>query len=63
MLNAVLSEAEMARRWQLVIGADVGSIQYIPAVEELEVGAVQYCLAHTQIASCNLLHAFWLVLL
>ncbi|GIM07667.1 hypothetical protein Vretimale_11742 [Volvox reticuliferus] len=25
-------------RWQLVVGADVGGVQYIPAVEELEVG-------------------------
>ncbi|KXZ44464.1 hypothetical protein GPECTOR_67g304 [Gonium pectorale] len=25
------------RRWQLVVGADVGAVQYIPAVEELQV--------------------------
>jgi len=36
-LQAVLSREGMERRWQLVIGADVGAIQYIPAVEELEV--------------------------
>ncbi|GIL68629.1 hypothetical protein Vafri_21874, partial [Volvox africanus] len=26
-------------RWQLVVGADVGGVQYIPAVEELEVSS------------------------
>ena len=31
-------DAFASRRWQLVVGADVGAVQYIPAVEELEVG-------------------------
>ncbi|KAG2453226.1 hypothetical protein HYH02_002549 [Chlamydomonas schloesseri] len=33
---AAAADPFATRRWQLVVGADVGAVQYIPAVEELE---------------------------
>lgn len=43
-LPAVMTPEEQLCRWQLVIGADVGAIQYIPAVEELQVSSCFFLL-------------------
>eukprot|EP00983_Pelagomonas_calceolata_P060309 1146310-Pelagomonas_calceolata.AAC.3 len=32
-----VSPSDMRQRWQLVVGADVGAVQYIPVKEELQV--------------------------
>ncbi len=40
-----MTPEQQLQRWQLVVGADVGAVQYIPAVEELQVGAGTVCIS------------------
>lgn len=52
----VMRPEEQLARWQLVVGADIGSVQYIPAVEELQ---VQHTHASTHV--CNAMAWGWSV--